>query len=159
VTADSGASSFVPETTDSPLLVPDVNHTPVDAPVSIEDHFSASDLLDAVRGDHTDSDSFTSSTPHAIYPLPSVPDANHMSVDALTSIDTVEDYFRVSDLSDITEGGYSIDQGFPLDEPWDHFLSGGGGHDGGGSHVDNFNIDLDSEFLHRYLIHLLNTYI
>jgi hypothetical protein len=97
VTANSGAStSSVPDTTNSPPLVEDVNYTSVNASVGIEDHFPVSDLLDAVGGSHTDSGASTSSATHITYP-PSVPDENHMSVDALTG---VEDCFNVPDLSE-----------------------------------------------------------
>jgi hypothetical protein len=50
----------------------------------------------------------------------------------------------------------SVDHALPLDEPWAHF-SPDGGHNGGGSHADDLDIDLDGEFFRRYLFSLLNT--
>lgn len=151
----SASTSHVPNTTDSSNLVPDVNHTSVNAPLSVEVHFPAFDCLDVVGGSHTDSGGPTNSASHIQDPLPLVPDVNHMSVDDLT---TVEDIFHASELLDTAGGSHidSVNQTWPPDEPYVHFLADD--PHGGDSHADDLNIDLDGEFLFRYLSPLLNVF-
>ncbi|KAF8257031.1 hypothetical protein EI94DRAFT_1819338 [Lactarius quietus] len=79
--AESGMSTgSVPDCTDPQLLIPNVGHISINTPVSIEEDFPVSDLLDTAGGGHIDSGMSSSSVPYITEPIPSNPDVNHLSV-------------------------------------------------------------------------------
>jgi hypothetical protein len=144
--AESGASiSSAPGNTGSIPLISDVTQTSADALV-VEGGSPISVHLDTAGGSHIESGVSGGSATYITDPAPSIPDVNHPSVGTL---EDDKDHFHIPDPLDTAGGSHidSIDQTFPLTEPWAHFSPDRDCLGRDDLRVDDFNVDLDGELL------------
>jgi hypothetical protein len=144
--AESGASiSSAPGNTGSIPLISDVTQISADTLV-FEDGSPISVHLDTAGGSHIESGVSGGSATYITDLTPSIPDVNHLSVGTL---EDNEDHFHISDPLNTAGGSHidSIDQMFPLTEPWAHFLPDRDCLSRDDLCVDDFNVNLDGELL------------